>query len=99
MRDVHISLDVSGDQRANVVTTCVDEADDQRFAAESLQGKRLALDIPECVVTDRLTDGDLADCESGLTVVVLLRRRRRPYPGEDKGAGNCSKTGGFALCA
>ena len=97
--DLEVFFDIGGDQGANVVATCIDEADDQWLATERLQWKRLALDVPKRVVAYRLTNGALADCQSGLTVIVLLRRSRRPYPEEDKGAEYCSKTVGCSLSA
>ena len=97
MRDLEIFFNIGGDQRADMVATGVDEADDQWLAAECLQRKRLTLDVSECEVADRLTNGGLADCQSSLTVIVLLRRSRRPYPEEDKGAEYCRKTVGCSL--
>lgn len=99
MRDLEISFDVGGDQRADVVTTRVDEADDQWLTAERLQRKRLTGDVAKRVVTNRLADGSLADRQRGLAVIVLLRRGWRPYPEKDKGAEYRSRNGGCALCA
>jgi len=64
-----------------VVTTRVDEADNQRLAAQGLQRKRLATDISKRVVANRLADGALADRQRSLAIIVLLRRSRRPNPG------------------
>jgi len=81
------------------MATCVDEADDQWFAAECLQRKWLAFYVSKRVVTDRFANGALADGQSGLTIIIFLCRSRRPYPEEDKGAEYCSKTVGCSFGA
>ena len=97
MGDLEIFFNICCDQRADMVATGVDEADDQWLAAECLQTEWLTLDVPECEVADRLTNGGLADYQGSLMVIVLLRRSRRPYPKEDKGAEYCRKTVGCSL--
>ena len=54
------------------MATGVDETDDERLAAQRLQGKGLTFDIPECVVAYLLTERALADGQGGFSVVVLL---------------------------
>jgi len=81
-----IPFDVGRDYWANVMTTRVDKADDERLAAQRLQLELLARDITKCVIADGLTDNTLTDCQGGFAIVRPLGGKRRCHPDKDDSA-------------
>ncbi|MDH3352520.1 MAG: hypothetical protein OEM51_13325 [Gammaproteobacteria bacterium] len=68
------------------MTTCIDKADDEWLAPQSLQLKRLAGDVAERVLADHIADSALAYGKGSVAIIVLLRRSRHRCPEKGKRA-------------
>ena len=86
MGDIGISFDIRCDNRADVMTTGIDQADDEWLAAQGLQLERLPCDVTKCVITNWLTDDTLADSQGGFAIVRPLSSKRRCHPDKDDSA-------------
>ena len=63
-----------------MMTTRVNQADDEWLSSKGLQLERLARDITKCVIAYGLTDNTLTNREGGLAIVRPLSRKRRCHP-------------------
>ena len=91
VRDVDVSFDIRRDDRAYVVATRVNQADDQRFAAQGLEREGLPRRVTKGVAAESGAEGGLARRQGRLPVIAFRVRSRRRCPGKDESANKgCS---------
>jgi len=69
-----------------MMTTGVNQADDEWLSSKGLQLERLARDITKCVIAYGLTDNILTHRQGGFAIVRPLSGKRRCHPDKDDSA-------------